>query len=66
MVSSPATTAANVAGFAQFYGGQTVADLFSSGLLGVAGAAQYSLGNFNKSKDLFRQAKFIKIFKHKR
>ena len=60
LVSSPATTAANVAGFAQFYGGQTVADLFSSGLLGVAGAAQYSLGNFNKSKDLFRQAKVYK------
>tara|TARA_R100000995_G_scaffold839_2_gene587 strand:- start:3642 stop:7289 length:3648 start_codon:yes stop_codon:yes gene_type:complete len=60
LVSSPATTAANVAGFAQFYGGQGVADLFSTGMLGVAGVASATKGDKNLSKELFRQARVYK------
>ena len=33
LVSSPATTMINVAGFGQYYVGQTVADLFNFGML---------------------------------
>ena len=60
LVSSPATTAANVAGFAQFYGGQGVADLFSTGMLGIAGVGAATTGNKNLSKELFRQARVYK------
>lgn len=35
LVSAPQTTAANVFGFAQFYGAQTIADMFSSGVYGA-------------------------------
>ena len=57
LVSSPATTAANVAGFAQFYAGQGVADLFASGQLGVAAVGAASIGNTKLSKELFRQSR---------
>ena len=40
LVSSPATTAINVAGFSQYYVGQTMADLFNSGMLGMKAMAQ--------------------------
>ena len=40
LVSSPATTAVNVFGFGQFYIGQTMADIFNSGLLGAKGLSQ--------------------------
>ena len=40
LVSSPATTAINVFGFGQFYVGQTMADIFNSGVLGAKGLAQ--------------------------
>ena len=40
LVSSPATTAVNVFGFGQFYIGQTMADIFNSGLLGAKGLGQ--------------------------
>jgi hypothetical protein len=40
LVSSPATTAVNVAGFGQYYIGQSVADLFNAGLLGVKGLGE--------------------------
>ena len=57
LVSSPATTAANVAGFAQFYAGQGVADLFASGQLGIAAVGAASIGNTKLSKELFRQSR---------
>lgn len=37
LVSSPATTALNIAGFGQFYVGQTLADIFNSGMYGLQG-----------------------------
>ena len=40
LVSSPATTMINVAGFSQYYVGQTMADLFNSGMLGMKAMAQ--------------------------
>ncbi len=57
LVSSPATTAANVAGFAQFYGGQGVADIFASGQLYVAGLGAASVGNKELSQELFRKSR---------
>ena len=41
LVSSPATTMINVAGFAQYYVGQTIADLFNSGML------SFNVGSIN-------------------
>ena len=57
LVSSPATTSANVMGFGQFFSGQLVADTFSSGLLMVGAAAKYGLGDFDGAAKLTRQAK---------
>ena len=57
LVSSPATTAANVAGFAQFYGGQGVADIFASGQLYVAALGAASVGKKELSQDLFRKSR---------
>ena len=57
LVSSPATTAANVAGFAQFYGGQGVADIFASGQLYVAALGASSVGKKELSQDLFRKSR---------
>jgi hypothetical protein len=39
LVSSPATTMANISGFGQYYVGQSVADLFNSGTLGMLSVA---------------------------
>jgi len=57
LVSSPATTAANVAGYAQFFAGQGVADLFAGGQLAIAGVGAAGVGNTKLSKELFRQAR---------
>ena len=57
LVSSPATTAANVAGFAQFYGGQGVADIFASGQLYIAGIGAASVGKKELSQELFRKSR---------
>jgi len=57
LVSSPATTSANVLGFGQFYTAQLVADTFSSGLLMVGAAAKRSIGDFKGSEELVRQSK---------
>ncbi len=58
LVSSPATTALNVAGFSQYYVGQTVADLFSSTALMTKGLAQ-SVTNRNAAQESFRQARAL-------
>ena len=57
LVSSPATTAANVMGFGQFFSGQVVADTMSSGLLMVGAAGRYGIGDKVGAEKLFRQAK---------
>ena len=53
LVSSPATTAANLAGFGSFALGQSAADLMN---FGMVGAKAVMTGN----KDLYRQAKVYK------
>ena len=57
LVSSPATTALNVAGYTQFAVGQTMADLFNSTSLMLIGARQRALGNSEAAKETFRQAR---------
>lgn len=57
LVSSPATTAANVMGFGQFFSGQLVADTMSSGLLMIGAAGRYGIGDKAGADKLFRQAK---------
>ena len=57
LVSSPATTAANVMGFGQFFSGQLVADTMSSGLLMIGAAGRYGIGDKAGAEKLFRQAK---------
>ncbi len=57
LVSSPATTAANVMGFGQFFTGQVVADTMSSGLLMVGAAGRYGIGDKVGADKLLRQAK---------
>ena len=57
LVSSPATTAANVMGFGQFFAGQIVADLVTSTNLTVAGQAMRMAGKTEKADELFRQSK---------
>lgn len=58
LVSSPATTALNVAGFSQYYVGQTIADLFSSTALMTKGVAQ-STYNTKAAQESFRQARAL-------
>jgi hypothetical protein len=57
LVSSPATTSANVMGFGQFFTGQVVADTMSSGLLMVGAAGRYGIGDKVGADKLLRQAK---------
>ena len=59
LVSSPATTAVNVAGFSQFYVGQTMADLLNSTTLMVSGLGKLSLGNRRGAAESFRQARAL-------
>ena len=58
LVSSPATTALNVAGFAQFAAGQTVADLFNSTALMTKGLGQMAI-NRKGAAESFRQARAL-------
>ena len=58
LVSSPATTALNVAGFGQYYVGQTIADLFSSTALMTQGLAQMAT-NRAGAQESFRQARAL-------
>ena len=58
LVSSPATTALNVAGFGQYYVGQTIADLFSSTALMTQGLAQMTY-NRAGAQESFRQARAL-------
>ena len=60
LVSSPATTAANVMGFGQFFSGQVVADAFSAGLLMVGAAGKYAVADFDGANKLIRQVKVYK------
>jgi len=58
LVSSPATTAINVAGFAQFYVGQTMADLFNSTALMTKGLGQLAVNRAGAAES-FRQARAL-------
>jgi hypothetical protein len=58
LVSSPATTALNVAGFGQYYVGQTIADLFTSTALMTQGLAQMTV-NRAAAQESFRQARAL-------
>ena len=57
LVSSPATTAANVMGYGQFFSGQVVADIFSGGLMMVGAAGRLAIGDAKGARELTRQAK---------
>ena len=58
LVSSPATTALNIAGFAQYYAGQTMADMFNSITLGIKGVGQMAY-NPRAAEETFRQARAL-------
>ena len=60
LVSSPATTAINVFGFGQFYVGQTMADIFNSGVLGAKGLAQMYT-NPKEATRTFQQARALTL-----
>ena len=59
LVSSPATTAVNVAGFGQYYVGQTVADLFNSTAMMTKGLGLRTLGKNAEANEAFRRAKAL-------
>lgn len=59
LVSSPATTAVNVAGFAQYYVGQTMADILNSTYLMTKGLGQQAI-NPAAAKESFRQATVLR------
>ncbi len=56
LVSSPATTMINVAGFAQYYVGQTMADLFNFGMLSMKALSQ-STYDTAAARETMRQAR---------
>ena len=56
LVSSPATSIINLTGFAQFNAGQSVADLFSSTGLGIAGLAMKAV-NPEKGTEMLRMSR---------
>ena len=56
LVSSPATTAANVMGFGQFYVGQTVSDILSGGMLAVSATLLQGGKKTKEGRELIRQA----------
>ena len=64
LVSSPATTMINVAGFAQYYVGQTMADLFNSTMLGLKALGQ-STYDLTAAKETMRQARALTQYKHR-
>lgn len=59
LVSSPATTAMNVAGFTQFYAGQTITDMFNATALTVKGIGQSVVGYRYGASESFRQARAL-------
>ena len=59
LVSSPATTAVNIAGFTQYYAGQTLADIFNSTNYMVLGLGQLGLGNKAGATETFRKARVL-------
>jgi hypothetical protein len=59
LVSSPATTAVNVAGFGQYYIGQTVADLFNSTAMMTKGLGLRTLGKNAEANEAFKRAKAL-------
>ena len=60
LVSSPATTAANVMGFGQFYIGQTVSDILSGGMLAVSATLLHGGKRTKEGRELIRQADVYK------
>ena len=50
LVSSPATTALNIAGFGQYYVGQTLADVFNAGMYGLEGVAKMATDKVGSEK----------------
>ena len=56
LVSSPATTMINVAGFAQYYVGQSMADLFNFGMLSMKALGQ-STYDTGAARETMRQAR---------
>jgi hypothetical protein len=58
LVSSPATTALNIAGFSQYYVGQTMADMFNSSTLAIKGVGQLAY-NPKAAEETFRQARAL-------
>ena len=58
LVSSPATTAINVAGFGQYYVGQTVADMFAATGLMMKGVMQMGY-NPKAAGEVFRQSRAL-------
>ena len=66
LVSSPATTSANVMGFGQYYAGQTVSDLLTSGALGIAslgsGGNRTKIGReLGRQSDIYKQIQMQKM-----
>jgi len=60
LVSSPATTMINVAGFSQYYVGQTMADIFNATFLTTKGLGQAAI-NPTAAKESFRQARVLTV-----
>ena len=58
LVSSPATTALNIAGYGQFAAGQTLADIFNAGMYGLQGIGT-SVTNKAASKEAFRRMRAL-------
>lgn len=59
LVSSPATTAVNVAGFSQFYMGQTLADILNGTNYAVLGLGQLGLGQRKLAAESFRKMRAL-------
>jgi hypothetical protein len=59
LVSSPATTALNVAGFSQFYIGQSLADVFNATALSAKGLGQAGMFNVTGAKESFKQSRML-------
>ena len=60
LVSSPATTMINVAGFSQYYVGQSMADLFNATFLTTKALGQAAY-NPNAAKESIRQARVLTV-----
>tara|TARA_R110002096_G_scaffold197564_6_gene380992 strand:+ start:1540 stop:5016 length:3477 start_codon:yes stop_codon:yes gene_type:complete len=59
LVSSPATTALNVAGFGQYAAGQTLADIFNAGLYGLEGVAKLAANDRTGASVALRRARSL-------